>query len=237
MLFERKILAVVPARSGSKGIRDKNMCEIGGVSLIGHAGRCLTQLPWIDRAIISTDSQRYAQEGEKYGLAAPFLRPAELSGDSATAVDTMAHALISSEEYFQCSFDIVLIVEPTSPLRLPEDIEGAARLLVASEADSVVTVSVLPEHYHPLKILALENDCLAYYDEDGGRITARQQLPRLYIRNGACYALTRHCLLEQRRIITGNTKSYCIERTLTNIDSPTDFEWGEYLYRKAHNRT
>src|SRR3989304_2034118 len=119
----KNILAVVPARSGSKGIPDKNMRHVKGISLIGHAGLCLQQLKWIDAKIISTDSSSYAKEGERYGLAAPFLRPAELSSDTATAVETIAHAIKEADAHYAKRFDIVLIVEPTSPLRQARDIE------------------------------------------------------------------------------------------------------------------
>src|SRR5437868_944736 len=99
MLRDRRVLAVVPARSGSRGIPDKNLRELDGMSLIGRAGATLGELPFIDRRIISTDDERYAAEGRRFGLDAPFLRPAELSTDEATAVDTVLHALHEVEAH------------------------------------------------------------------------------------------------------------------------------------------
>src|SRR5688500_14347535 len=93
MIGASRVLAVVPARSGSKGIPDKNMRAVQGRSLIGWAGRCLSHLGFIDRRVISTDSPRYAEEGRRFGLDARFLRPDSLSGDRAGAVETVAHAL------------------------------------------------------------------------------------------------------------------------------------------------
>ena len=130
MFLGKKILAVVPARSGSKGVKDKNMKVIGGLSLIARAAKCLNELDWIDTKVLSTDSNRYANEGRKYDLQVPFLRPEFLSNDSATAVDTMIHAFQESEKVFNAEFDVLLIIEPTSPFRMASDIEGACKELI-----------------------------------------------------------------------------------------------------------
>src|SRR5687768_15190708 len=109
MIEERRVLAVVPARAGSKGVAHKNMRQLHGLSLIGWAGRILGQLEYLDARVISTDSADYAAEGERHGLAAPFLRPPELSTDVATGLDTVAHALGEMEARTGKPFDIVLI--------------------------------------------------------------------------------------------------------------------------------
>ena len=141
MYLGKRVLAVVPARSGSKGVPDKNMKVLGGLSLIARAAECLNELDWLDAKVLSTDSNRYADEGKKYGLPAPFLRPDLLSSDTSTAIDTMVHALHESEKVFDTEFDILLIIEPTSPFRMASDIEGVFRELVENNADSVVCVS------------------------------------------------------------------------------------------------
>lgn len=232
MLLDKNILAVVPARSGSKGIPDKNMHSLMGTTLIGWAGKCLEKLLWLDSRIISTDSEEYADEGKRCGLDTSFLRPPELSTDTAGAVETITHALLETEDYHKKSFDIILIVEPTSPLRQPEDIEAATRLLINSGADSVVTVSPLSTKSHPAKILTVENDRLGFYDERGPQVMSRQSLNELYWRNGICYALTRECLLEKKKIITDNTLPFLIEREIVNIDDPIELEWAEFLLNR-----
>lgn len=230
MFMDKKIVAVVPARSGSKGIPNKNMRTLAGKSLIGWAGDCLKQLPWIDGKIISTDSPGYAEEGRKYGLDAPFLRPPELSSDTAGAVETVTHALLEGERYYKKMFDIILIVEPTSPLREPQDIEETTRLLVTSGADSVVTVSGLSSKYHPAKILTIKRRKLVFYNKAGVSVVSRQSLDNNYYRrNGICYAATRNCLLDKRKIITDNTVPLVIDREVVNIDDPIEFEWAEFL--------
>lgn len=229
-MFQKKnILAVVPARSGSKGIPDKNMRTIGKLSLIGWAGKCLAKLPWIDVKIISTDSIKYANEGKRYGLLAPFLRPAGLSRDSSAAVDTVIHALRECEKYYKKVFDIILIIEPTSPLRLPGDIKKAVKILIDSGSDSVVTVSALTAKFHPAKVFEINGHRINFYEKRGSAVVSRQSLNTLYWRNGVCYALTRECILKKKKIITKNTAYLIIDRSVVNIDDPIELEWAEFL--------
>jgi len=225
------ILAVVPARSGSKGICNKNMRTLNGISLIGRAASILLsdECRWIDNTIISTDSETYADEARRNGLEAPFLRPSKLSGDSAGAIETMIHALEAAEKHYSRRYDIILIVEPTCPLRQAVDICKAADLLIESCADSVVTVSKADTKFHPHKMLRLTESQLEFYDPAGALVTARQSLENLYYRNGACYALTRACLLDRRSFFTENTRGLLIERDLVNIDEPIDLEFAHFL--------
>lgn len=229
MLEGKRILAVVPARSGSKGLPNKNMRLLDGISLIGWAGRTLGQLQFIDRRIISTDSPEYAREGERYGLEAPFLRPPRLSTDTAGAVETIQHALTMMETLTNQSFDIVLIIEPTSPLRLPLDIEKAVRRLISSGVDCVVTVSPLSSKSHPLKVLKVTEGRLDFYLEAGRTIKDRQSLDQLYWRNGVCYALTRTCLMDQAAVFVERCVPEIVDHPVVNIDEPWELEWAEFL--------
>jgi len=235
MLHGRRVLAIVPARSGSKGIPDKNMRKVGGMSLIAHAAVTLRDLAFVDRRIISTDDPRYADEGRRFGLDAPFLRPAELSTDEAPAIDAVVQALEEMEAFDATTYDVVLIVEPTSPLRRPDDVEGAAALLVDRDLDSVVTVSKLPEKMHPYKALDIRDGRLQPFLPEGRDVTRRQQLEPLYWRNGACYAATRACVREQHTLIGERCAPYVCERMLVNIDDPWELEWAEWLLRRRGN--
>jgi CMP-N-acetylneuraminic acid synthetase len=233
MFGNRRILAVVPARSGSKGLPDKNMSLLGGVSLIARAAQTLAALPWIDSKIISTDSRRYADEAIAHGLEAPFLRPPHLATDIAGAVETIQHAVIESEREGGGRFDVILIVEPTSPFRRPEDLEAAVSLLLAEETDSVVTVSPIDSKFHPQKIFDIGSGWLRYYDPRGADITSRQQLSPLYTRNGICYAVRRTTLMDQGQIVGTRTKPLVIERPLVNIDGPLDLAIAEALFART----
>jgi CMP-N,N'-diacetyllegionaminic acid synthase len=234
MLQGRRVLAVVPARSGSKGILDKNIQILGGLSLIGWAGEVLKKIPWIDTRIISTDSELYAKEARKHGLESLFIRPDNISGDRATAIDTVIHAVEQAESHYKINFDIILIIEPTSPYRLSEDINGATKLLINSSSDSVVCVAPIDTKYHPHKVFKIsENGMLSFFDKKGEKIQARQQLETLYARNGICYALTRDCIMIKKSIINKKTIPYIVKHYVINIDEPIDLEWAEFLYYKG----
>lgn len=227
----QRVLAVVPARSGSKGLPDKNVAQLGGLSLIARAARVLRELDWLDRAVISTDSPGYAAEAQRHGLAAPFLRPAHLASDTAGAVETLQHA-VDEVEKADGRFDIVLIVEPTSPLRQPADITSCLDLLLSDQAlESVVTVSAIDPKCHPHKTFRVRDARLEYYEEAGRHVVARQQLEPLYSRNGICYALRRATLMEQARIIGPGTGALVIDRAVVNIDTPLDLALAEVLLR------
>lgn len=228
MLEKQRVLAVVPARSGSKGIPNKNMQPLQGISLIGWAGKVLAQLPWIDRRIISTDSKAYATEGKRFGLEAPFLRPSALSTDTSSGVDVVEHTLKSMEALDKQTFDIVLVIEPTSPLRTSADIEQTVRRLLSTKADSAVTVSPLPSKFHPLKVLRIDGTQLGFYTEQGRSIVNRQSLSPLYWRNGVCYALRRSCLLEQHTVLGQRCVAVVIDHPVVNVDEPWELEWARH---------
>lgn len=234
MLDGQRILAVVPARGGSKGIPDKNMRTLAGTSLIGWAARALANAAWVDRAVISTDSADYAAEAEHHGLAAPFLRPASLAGDDSPVVDALQHALGEMETRDGVTYDIVLIVEPSSPFRTAADLEATARLLVQSGADSAIAVSPLPAKSHPLKALAIVDGMLVHHIDEGRSVVGRQQLGRLYWRNGVCYALTRACLVEQRAVLGERCVAAVTEHPVVNIDEPWELDWAEFALERGH---
>jgi CMP-N,N'-diacetyllegionaminic acid synthase len=228
-----KILAVIPARGGSKGIPRKNLCKIAGTSLVGHAASVARSLDWVDHTVVSTDDAEIAAEGRKYGAEVPFLRPAELAGDKASSVGMWQHAWTESEAFFKIQFDISILLEPTSPLRRSEDITRTVDTLLESNCDAAATVSRAPAHFTPQKCLTLdENGVIGYYHRDGRQYSIRQKIPDYYYRNGICYALKRSTLLEKQTIIEENCKAVLIERPVVNIDDPNELEFAEFLFQK-----
>ena len=230
-----KILAVIPARGGSKGIPRKNLCRIASISLVGHAARVAQSLEWIDRIVLSTDDEEIAREGRNYGLEVPFMRPSELATDNARSSDMWKHAWLTSEEHFKEHYDISVLLEPTSPLRRPEDISLTVRTLVESDCDAAATVSRAPAHFTPHKCLTLdENDIIGFYHQSGQHFSIRQKIPYYYYRNGICYALKRLTLLEKGMIIEENCIAVIITRPVVNIDDQHDLEYAEFLFQR-HN--
>jgi len=230
------VLAVVPARGGSKGIPRKNLCKVGRLSLVGHAARVARSLTWIDRAVLSTEDEEIAAEGKKHGLEVPFLRPVELAGDSAKSVDMWRHVWLSSEKYYGCRFDLSILLEPTSPLRIPDDVVNTVEKLITGNHLAAATVSPAPAHFTPHKCLMVdENGLVRFFLKEGARYSLRQEIPSFYFRNGLCYAVTREALIENGLILEKQCAAVVIERPIINIDEPLDLEVARLLYRRQKN--
>ena len=231
MLFESSnILAVIPARGGSKGIPRKNLRKISGMTLIEHAYNCVKELPWISAIVLSTEDDEIAQHGLDIGITTPYKRPQELAGDNAKSIDTWKHAWLSCEEHFDIVFDISILLEPTSPMRVDKDIENTVNLLIESNANSVVTVSKTPGHYTPHKTLKLSNEgYIQSFIEGGLKYSIRQNIPDYYHRNGICYATTRESLIEKHNLIESACLPLIIDRPVVNIDEEHDLKIAEFL--------
>jgi CMP-N,N'-diacetyllegionaminic acid synthase len=227
------VLGVVPARGGSKGIKLKNLREVGGKSLVVLAAEVALAVREIDYTVVSTDHEAIAAAAEAAGIAAPFRRPETLSGDRIGDLEVLVHALEASEAIRGQHFDIVVMLQPTSPLRRPEDVKGALRMLVDGGYDSVWSVSETDSKAHPLKQLTIDNGRLDYYDPAGAQIIARQQLQPVFHRNGIVYAIRRQCLIEQKTIKGRNTGAYVVTGNHISIDTEWDLELVDYLIARG----
>jgi CMP-N,N'-diacetyllegionaminic acid synthase len=227
MIDGKKVLAVVPARGGSKGVPMKNIRPVLGVPLVARVGHLVRRIPAIDRAVVSTDHQEIARISREAGLDVPFMRPLELSGDRVADWDVLVHALQEVERLDGVTYGIVVMLQPTSPLRTPEHVVATIDKLVLENWDSVWTVSETDSKSHPLKQLRLCDDRIEYYDARGADIVARQQLDKLYHRNGAAYAMTRECLLQQKTIKGKRTGALVIAEPIISIDTLWDFRLAE----------
>ena len=237
MINNRNVLAVVPARGGSKGIPLKNLREIDGVPMVARAGLCARDVPELDRIVVSTDHEEIARVAESAGIAAPFRRPPDLSGDRIGDLEVLRHALIECERLDNMVYDIVVMLQPTSPLREPAHVSDTIQMLAAGNWDAVWTVSMSDSKAHPLKQLTITDDRLGLWDPDGAGIIARQQLTPVYHRNGIAYAITRACLLEQETIFGVRTGALVLDEHLISIDTEWDIEMVEYLLRRNKTRT
>jgi CMP-N,N'-diacetyllegionaminic acid synthase len=234
MLDGHRILAVVPARGGSKGIPLKNLRKVGGVSLVTRVGHVISKLPMIDRAIVSTDHEEILQAAAEAGLMAPFRRPDQLSGPATGDWDVLDHALKVIETLDHVLYDIILMLQPTSPSRTPQHVEKTLRRLIDGAFDAVWTVSETDSKGHPLKQLTIDAaEALEYYDSRGAEIVARQQLTPLYHRNGIAYAFTRECIVAQKTIKGRRTGAVVINEPVANIDTELDLIWAEFLLRQS----
>ncbi len=231
MAFEgRSVLAVVPARSGSKGIRDKNLAEVGGLSLIARAARVIRQLAWIDRAVITTDEAEYAAEGRRHGLDAPFLRPAELASDTATGVDTWRHAWLAAEQHYGQRLDLSVYLQPTSPFRTAAQVEATLRAMLAGGHAAATTVASVPGHFTPHKQLQRDpRGVISFYHPDGAQHSNRQTIPEHWYRTGYCYAATREQVVDRRLIVEQDCLGVPMDGPVINIDDPFELEVARWL--------
>lgn len=230
MIGGKTVLAVAPARGGSKGIPLKNLREVGGRPLVARVGDVVRGVTEIDRAVVSTDHVEIARVAEAAGLSAPFLRPEEISGDRIGDFDVLIHALEATEALDRRRYDVVVMLQPTSPLRTAAHVAATIQMLVEGGWDSVWTVSQTDSKAHPLKQLTLTADGgLGYYDPRGADIVARQQLAPVYHRNGVAYAMTRACLVDQRTIKGRKSGALVIEGEHVSIDTEWDISVVELL--------
>ena len=227
------VFALVPARGGSKGIPRKNLKEVGGISLVGRVGELAKSIDWLDARVLSTDDEEIAQEGRAHGLDVPFMRPDELAGDFAVAIDVWQHAWLKSEAHYGTRFDLSIQLEPTSPLRRAEDIVETLTTLLERNSGSAATVSPAPGHFTPHKCLTVEDGTIGFYHPDGVKHAIRQTIPTYYFRNGICYAATRKSVLEDGAVIGNDCAAVIIDRPIVNIDDPFDLELAEFLLQRG----
>jgi len=202
----KTVLGIILARGGSQGLSGKNIRILGGHPLIAWSIRCAQAARCVDKVVVSTDSAAIAAVAKRYGAALPFVRPARLATGTATSVDALAHAL----QWFKArgqTFDTVVLLQPTSPLRLPRDIDGVVRLLYARKADAVVSVC-RSEHPHWWMNTLPADGNMAHFVHPRARHANRQGLPVSYRLNGAVYAARGEYFLRRKSFFGKNTFAY-----------------------------
>jgi len=229
MFYDHRIIAIIPARSGSKGLPDKNIRLLNGKPLIAYSIIQAQGAGLFDEIFLSTDSQEYANIAMQYGANVPFLRSDELASDSASTWDCVKEAL---EQYRTIgkAYDIFVVLQPTSPLRTAGDIINAVKKMVLTNADSVV--SVCEADHSPLWYNTLpENQSLKGFVRSEITAKTRQELPTFYRINGAIYAISTSYFLRTQDIYDGNSFAYIMpkERSI-DIDTLFDFSLAEYLF-------
>ncbi len=228
-----KVLGVIPARGGSKGVPRKNIRLLAGKPLLAYTAEAALGSRLLSRVLLSTDDPQIAEVGRACGLEAPFLRPAELATDKAGSLPVVLHALQWAEAEEGVLYDAVMMLQPTTPFRRVDDIDGAIELLEISGADSVISVTEVGA-FHPARMKYLEGDrlidppfCEAYENQ------ARQELRPMYIRSGDVY-LTRRRVLLSGSFKGSDSRAWVIEpERAVNIDDIRDFEYAEYLLQKG----
>lgn len=209
----------------------KNIKHIGGRPLIEYAIQAAQDSALMTDYVVSTDDEQIADVARNAGAPVPFLRPAEFATDSAGALPVILHALEKMEELENCQFDIVVMLQPPTPMRRGSDIDEALNILIKTKADSVVSVVDVGAD-HPLRMKRIIGDGLLvnYIDQGTEDMRPRQELPSVYIRNGAIYASYRHIFTEQNTLVGDDCRALVMppERSV-NIDDAFDVIRAEHL--------
>lgn len=224
------ILAVIPARGGSKGILNKNIRMFGGKPLIFHAIDQAKQSKFISRVIVSTESDKIASVAKRYGAEVPFLRPAEFAQDKSKVTDAVVHLITRLQKEEKYNPDYIVLLQPTSPLRLVEDIDGAIELLLRRHAGTVVSICRTEQ----LLFTKDSKDCLHLEsNKDFLGSSNRQQLPPTYKLDGSMvYVVKTKSFLKYKSFLAGKIVGYEIPRwRAVDLDEPQDFVAGELIFK------
>jgi len=225
-----RVLGLVPARGGSKGIPRKNIRPLGGRPLLAYTATAALAAGRLTRVVLSTEDPEVAEIGGLCGLEVPFLRPVELARDETPSLAVVQHALRWLEGRGEC-YDAVCLLEPTSPLRSAADIDACIGLLEQSGADAVVTVRRVPDELNPhWTFLADAEGFLRLSTGEGTPVPRRQDLPPAYHRDGSVYVTRRDVALERNSMYGDRLVGYVVEdRPWVNIDTPADWARAEEL--------
>lgn len=218
MIESKKVLALIPARGGSKGLPRKNIMMAGGKPLIAWSILAAQNSKYIDRLIISSDDTEIISVADTFGCAAPFVRPSELANDEAITYDVAMHAIDSLEE----CFDILVVLQPTSPLRIAEDIDRC----IESSLSTGSCVSLVETEKSPYWMYRLPTESLMVpLLQPEKAILRRQDAPPVFVLNGAVYAVDCNWLKLNGSFINDDTVPYVMPKGRSlDIDTHDDFE-------------
>lgn len=184
MFKGKKVLALIPARGGSKGIKDKNIIDLNGKPLIAYTIMAAKKSKYIDDVVVTTDSERIADVSKKYGASVPFLRPKELASDTAKTIDAVIHAINFLKTY-GTSYDILILLQPTQPLRSTEEIDSALEYFDKKGSRGLASVSLVDDHPILIRTIDQDGELTSILGEKS--TVRRQDMPNYYRINGCIY--------------------------------------------------
>lgn len=221
---KRTFLAVIPARSGSKGLPGKNIKPLCGKPLIAWSIEAGLASQHIDEVMVTTDSEEIAKVAREFGATVPFLRPAELASDTATTFDAVKHAIDYYASEKSQGFDYIVLLEPTSPLRESDDLDKMIERIVSADIEYDAIVSLGEVHEHPSVMKKITGDNIDPYVRDLAMTTRRQDNHPAYFPYGVGYIIKTKTLLEEKTFYPHRTTHHLIKRYQCHeIDDIYDF--------------
>jgi CMP-N,N'-diacetyllegionaminic acid synthase len=236
MYNDHKILCIIPARSGSKGIPGKNTKPLCGKPLIAYSIEQALKTKFIDRTIVSTDDEMVAKISRDFGAETPFIRPADLATDVASTLDVLLHAIAWCKNNENLSYDIILLLHANTPLRNIEDIRKCVEILVDQNADNVFSVSPASNNPYFNMVEVDEVDRVTLVKE--GNFSNRQSAPPVYDMNSSIYTWWADILVEKKSLYLKKTRIHIMPRERSiDIDEPIDFRFAELLMEQRGQMT
>lgn len=217
-----KILCLIPARKGSKGIKDKNIKKIKGQSLLEIACKTALRSNLFEDIVLSTDSRKYLNSVKKYLSEKKFLRPKYLSGSNITDFQLIEYSWKKYSKILNKEYDYICLLQPTCPLRKISHLKAAISKIKRYKFDSLWTINSIDKKFNPIKQLLIKGDKLLYYDIKGKNFINRQSLKQTFIRNGCAYVFSKDTILRQKTILPKNCGYLEIKDKLINIDNIKD---------------
>lgn len=230
---KHKILGIIPARGGSKGVPEKNIRTLNGQPLIYYTIQAARQSAMLTEFVVSTESEKIAGICKEYDVEFPFMRPEELAEDLVESHPVIRHALDEMERINKVKYEYFIMLQPTTPLRTAQDIDESLNILISTGADSVVSVvDVGGTHPMRMKRIVGGNILINYIDQGFENMKPRQELPPVYIRNGAIYA-SKCSVLHDLGVLVGEDCRANVmpqDRSI-NIDTMVDFIVADYMLK------
>ncbi len=232
-----KILGLIPARGGSKGVPQKNIKKLSGKPLIAYTIEQANNALLLEKTILSTDDEKIAEVARHYGLEVPFMRPAELAQDHSGSFEVVQHALDFMESQGEV-YDAVCLLQATSPYRPQGVIDDAIRLFIKECPDALVSVRRVPDEFNPHWTFEIEkNNRLKISTGEKKIIPRRQELPPAYHRDGAIYITSVETIRNKGSLLGDDIVAFPIESPeLINIDTMEDWEKAEAFYASIHGK-
>lgn len=232
MIDERKVVCVIPARGGSKGVLRKNIKKLVDKPLIAYTIEQALQSRYIDRTIVSTEDKEIADISKEYGAEVPFIRPDDLAGDQVATVDVLLHAINWLEEEEKYDFDVLVLLHTTTPLRVVKDVDSCIEMLQGAKVDNVF--SVTEAHRNPyFNMVELDKQGTVKLVKEEV-FSTRQSAPEVYDLNASIYVWWKDILKNEKKIFLAGSKVYVMpkERSV-DIDDDLDFRIAEYLFKNS----
>lgn len=226
------IIGIIPARGGSKGIPRKNIKKLAGKPLLSYTAEAAHRSKLLTRIVLSTEDEEIKQLGLDLGLDVPFMRPAKLAEDDTPGVSVIKHAVDTLEKEENYYPDVIVVLQPTSPLRTSEHIDEALNIFLSNDADSLVSITEVSHNMNPYSVMRLnDNGTIKQFLDYDEKNNLRQLKPKFYARNGAAIYICNHnCLMSKNKLLGDKILPYFMKKEESfDLDDQIDWKILEHL--------